>query len=188
MCTFHRFNWYGNGPIKSNSKGFKDSSLVTFQCNNIIFHGLNLVTAKLPELFLIEPIFNYLQCTYSLTLKVSIWILKSDTWAEGGGPYSDQDPSNSSLIPMAVCSLFLRSSQAVVPAGECEFGGGCKQRCGSSDPDASSPRNGGWTPWTSWSPCSTTCGIGFQVRQRSCSNPTPRHGGRVCVGQNREER
>lgn len=43
------------------------------------------MTAKLPELFLIEPIFNYLQCTYSLTLKVSIWILKSDTWAEGGG-------------------------------------------------------------------------------------------------------
>lgn len=49
-------------------------------------------------------------------------------------------------------------------------------------------RNGAWTPWTSWSPCSTSCGIGFQVRQRSCSNPTPRHGGRVCVGQNREER
>ncbi|NXD23487.1 SEM5A protein, partial [Spelaeornis formosus] len=53
---------------------------------------------------------------------------------------------------------------------------------------ANCSRNGGWTPWTSWSPCSTTCGIGFQVRQRSCSNPTPRHGGRVCVGQNREER
>lgn len=51
-----------------------------------------------------------------------------------------------------------------------------------------SRRNGGWTPWTSWSPCSTTCGIGFQVRQRACSNPSPRHGGRVCVGQNREER
>ncbi|XP_042320317.1 semaphorin-5A [Sceloporus undulatus] len=49
-------------------------------------------------------------------------------------------------------------------------------------------RNGGWTPWTLWSPCSTSCGIGFQVRQRSCSNPSPRHGGRVCVGQNREER
>lgn len=49
-------------------------------------------------------------------------------------------------------------------------------------------RNGAWTPWTAWSPCSTSCGIGFQVRQRSCSNPTPRHGGRVCVGQNREER
>uniref|UniRef100_A0A674EUJ0 Semaphorin-2A n=1 Tax=Salmo trutta TaxID=8032 RepID=A0A674EUJ0_SALTR len=53
---------------------------------------------------------------------------------------------------------------------------------------ANCSRNGVWTPWTLWAPCSTSCGIGFQVRQRSCSNPTPRHGGRVCVGQNREER
>ncbi|XP_059380512.1 semaphorin-5A [Carassius carassius] len=53
---------------------------------------------------------------------------------------------------------------------------------------ANCSRNGAWTPWTAWAPCSTSCGIGFQVRQRSCSNPTPRHGGRVCVGQNREER
>ncbi|XP_060723445.1 semaphorin-5B isoform X1 [Tachysurus vachellii] len=49
-------------------------------------------------------------------------------------------------------------------------------------------RSGGWTPWSSWAPCSTSCGVGFEVRQRSCSNPTPRHGGRVCVGQTREER
>ncbi|CAB1340882.1 unnamed protein product, partial [Coregonus sp. 'balchen'] len=53
---------------------------------------------------------------------------------------------------------------------------------------ANCSRNGALTPWTLWAPCSTSCGIGFQVRQRSCSNPTPRHGGRVCVGQNREER
>lgn len=49
-------------------------------------------------------------------------------------------------------------------------------------------RNGGWTPWSSWAQCSTSCGIGFQVRQRTCSNPAPRFGGRVCVGQSREER
>lgn len=49
-------------------------------------------------------------------------------------------------------------------------------------------RNGGWTPWSSWGQCSSTCGIGFEVRQRSCNNPSPRHGGRVCVGQGREER
>ncbi|KAK1174109.1 semaphorin-5A-like isoform X1 [Acipenser oxyrinchus oxyrinchus] len=70
------------------------------------------------------------------------------------------------------------------PAPQC---GG--QLCeGPSMEVANCSRNGGWTPWTVWSPCSTTCGIGFQVRQRSCSNPSPRHGGRVCVGQNREER
>lgn len=50
------------------------------------------------------------------------------------------------------------------------------------------PRNGGWTPWSSWGQCSSTCGIGFEVRQRSCNNPSPRHGGRICVGQGREER
>lgn len=49
-------------------------------------------------------------------------------------------------------------------------------------------RNGGWTPWSSWSQCSSSCGMGFEVRQRSCNNPSPRHGGRICVGQGREER
>lgn len=49
-------------------------------------------------------------------------------------------------------------------------------------------RNGGWTPWSSWGQCSTSCEIGFEVRQRSCNNPSPRHGGRVCVGQAREQR
>ncbi|KAI4793312.1 hypothetical protein KUCAC02_032806 [Chaenocephalus aceratus] len=37
-------------------------------------------------------------------------------------------------------------------------------------------------------PCSTTCGTGFELRQRSCNNPSPRHGGRVCVGPSRDER
>ncbi|MED6268776.1 Semaphorin-5B, partial [Characodon lateralis] len=53
---------------------------------------------------------------------------------------------------------------------------------------ANCSRNGGWTPWSSWGQCSSSCGIGFNVRQRSCNNPSPRHGGRICVGQGREER
>ncbi|TSL16090.1 Semaphorin-5B [Bagarius yarrelli] len=52
---------------------------------------------------------------------------------------------------------------------------------------ANCSRNGGWTPWSSWGQCSTSCEIGFEVRQRSCNNPSPRHGGRVCVGQAREQ-
>ncbi|XP_040833327.1 semaphorin-5A [Ochotona curzoniae] len=84
----------------------------------------------------------------------------------------------------AVGSCLCRSRSCDSPAPQCG-GWPCD---GPSMEIANCSRNGGWTPWTSWSPCSTTCGIGFQVRQRSCSNPTPRHGGRVCVGQNREER
>uniref|UniRef100_A0A8C5KGN7 Semaphorin-2A n=1 Tax=Jaculus jaculus TaxID=51337 RepID=A0A8C5KGN7_JACJA len=84
----------------------------------------------------------------------------------------------------AVGSCLCRSRSCDSPAPQC----GGWQCQGPSMEIANCSRNGGWTPWTSWSPCSTTCAIGFQVRQRSCSNPTPRHGGRVCVGQNREER
>lgn len=28
----------------------------------------------------------------------------------------------------------------------------------------------GWTEWKHWSPCSTTCGVGYQVRRRSCND------------------
>ena len=34
--------------------------------------------------------------------------------------------------------------------------------------------------WSSWSPCSVSCGGG--VRARNCSNPTPAHGGKPCSG------
>lgn len=47
--------------------------------------------------------------------------------------------------------------------------------------------HGGWTAWSSWSQCSATCGIAVKTRRRSCTNPEPRHGGRVCVGQERTE-
>lgn len=88
------------------------------------------------------------------------------------------------LCEEATRSCVCRSRSCDSPAPECG-GHECE---GSRIEVANCSRNGGWTFWASWSPCSTTCGIGFQVRQRSCSNPTPRYGGRVCVGQSREER
>ncbi|KAJ8279716.1 hypothetical protein COCON_G00067820 [Conger conger] len=84
----------------------------------------------------------------------------------------------------SVGSCLCRTRACDSPSPQCDG-----QQCqGPSVEVTNCSRNGAWTPWTSWSPCSTSCGIGFQVRQRTCSNPTPRHGGRVCVGQNREER
>ncbi|KPP71089.1 hypothetical protein Z043_110030, partial [Scleropages formosus] len=83
---------------------------------------------------------------------------------------------------MGTCACRTRACDS--PSPQCD-GQTCQ---GPAVEVANCSRNGAWTPWTAWAPCSTSCGIGFQVRQRSCSNPSPRHGGRVCVGQNREER
>ncbi|XP_051479651.1 semaphorin-5B isoform X4 [Apus apus] len=81
-------------------------------------------------------------------------------------------------------SCMCRSRSCDSPRPRCG-GHGCE---GARIEVANCSRNGAWTPWSSWAPCSTSCGIGFQVRQRTCSNPAPRYGGRVCVGQSREER
>ena len=44
--------------------------------------------------------------------------------------------------------------------------------------------NGSWSQWSSWQPCSVTCGDGNRVRARTCSNPAPKWNGRDCPGTN----
>ncbi|XP_029943604.1 SCO-spondin, partial [Salarias fasciatus] len=46
--------------------------------------------------------------------------------------------------------------------------------------------DGGWTPWSVWSDCSVTCGLGTHVRTRACINPPPRNNGSACGGADRE--
>lgn len=58
---------------------------------------------------------------------------------------------------------------------------------GSSTRVANCTVHGGWTPWSSWSACSQSCGMAVKTRRRACGNPAPQHGGRVCVGQDRHE-
>lgn len=48
-------------------------------------------------------------------------------------------------------------------------------------------RNGHWTDWSPWSACSNSCGLAVKTRRRSCSNPSPAHGGRVCIGPSKDE-
>ena len=48
--------------------------------------------------------------------------------------------------------------------------------------------NGGYTEWSDWGSCSSTCGYGLQTRSRFCINPPPSNGGTPCVGEDQEER
>ena len=41
--------------------------------------------------------------------------------------------------------------------------------------------NGGWTEWTVY-PCTSTCGRGVVVKNRTCTNPIPRYNGLPCKG------
>ncbi|OCT57560.1 hypothetical protein XELAEV_18003341mg [Xenopus laevis] len=46
--------------------------------------------------------------------------------------------------------------------------------------------DGGWTSWSRWAPCSSTCGEGSRQRTRSCFSPPPQNGGKACAGKDTE--
>lgn len=41
--------------------------------------------------------------------------------------------------------------------------------------------DGGFSPWSEFGPCSKTCEKGFQRRFRTCTNPAPADGGKLCL-------
>ncbi|XP_068506003.1 semaphorin-5B isoform X4 [Syngnathus scovelli] len=102
----------------------------------------------------------------------------------GFGPWAPWQPCNHNDGEGYISSCICRSRSCDGPVPRCG-GVDCK---GPNIQVANCSRNGGWTPWSSWGHCSSSCGVGFEVRQRSCNNPSPRYGGRICVGQGREER
>nr|XP_046192223.1 thrombospondin-2-like isoform X2 [Oncorhynchus gorbuscha] len=92
--------------------------------------------------------------------------------------------------PWSACSVSCGSG-LVVRVRLCNFpfaqrgGSGCRGNTTETHPcDATPcPIVGVWGPWSSWLPCSVSCGSGLMIRQRECSNPAPQHGGRNCVGE-----
>ncbi|XP_030284451.1 semaphorin-5B isoform X2 [Sparus aurata] len=115
---------------------------------------------------------------------ITVCPLRNQTTNGVFGPWAPWQPCNNDDGVDGMSSCLCRSRSCDSPAPRC----GGKNCEGPTIEVSNCSRNGGWTPWSSWGQCSTTCGTGFELRQRSCNNPSPRHGGRVCVGPSRDER
>lgn len=47
--------------------------------------------------------------------------------------------------------------------------------------------DGYWAEWSEWGSCSVSCGDkGTRIRNRTCSDPMPQHGGESCAGNKTE--
>ena len=50
------------------------------------------------------------------------------------------------------------------------------------------PKDGGFSQWGKWTPCTATTCEGKQSRERSCDDPVPENDGKYCTGPVKEER
>lgn len=103
----------------------------------------------------------------------------------------------------ATCGIAVKSRRRACTSPEPKFGGRvcvgldvddvyCANLPPCPDPTLA-PVDGGWSSWGPWSPCSSNggagcgAGAGWRERRRSCTNPTPAHGGGDCEGSKTEQ-
>lgn len=86
----------------------------------------------------------------------------------------------------AQCNYGTQSRARVCDNPPPQFGGelcvGDKSENIVCDTGIPCPIDGNWIPWTMWSECTVTCGLGLQQRLRACSDPPPKYGGKRCPG------
>ncbi|XP_052715472.1 deleted in malignant brain tumors 1 protein-like [Crassostrea angulata] len=117
--------------------------------------------------------------------------------------FTDSDICNTSPCPVnggfgnwgswSVCSKScgggarMRSRTCTNPSPH--FGGKeCSGESGQSENcnNISCPVDGGYSEWSLWAECTVTCGGGTSMRRRTCTNPSPQHGGKQCEGEANE--
>ncbi|XP_078312841.1 properdin-like [Crassostrea virginica] len=103
-------------------------------------------------------------------------------------------PAGSTLTPWSAwgqCSVTCGTGErtrsrgcSATTAGSCTFQQTQSEQCVGPP----CPIDGAWSDWSSWSPCSNSCGEGQETRTRTCTNPAPEHGGKDCPGDSKETR
>ncbi|XP_062907004.1 SCO-spondin [Mobula hypostoma] len=98
----------------------------------------------------------------------------------------NQDQVQTKQCDQGQCPVLCLHDEQEMQFGETWFVGECKQCLCTPEGIYCQPLDcrvdGGWTPWSSWSDCSVTCGWGSQTSTRACINPPPRNGGSECEG------
>ncbi|XP_060071882.1 semaphorin-5A-like [Ylistrum balloti] len=79
----------------------------------------------------------------------------------------------------------IKASYAKTHMRYCDYNSG---DCYRPDDIRNLTQHGGWSPWSTFTKCTTYCGGGTQQRHRSCDSPQPFGFGKDCIGEGLETR
>ncbi|XP_021353965.1 coadhesin-like [Mizuhopecten yessoensis] len=136
---------------------------------------------------------DYLMGTVSDTNKVGDYHMgivsdsnKVEDYLMGAGGWEAWGPWGACSVTCGTGSI-KRSRKCDSPA---QMGGGtyCEGVTSEVTPCVLTPCavDGMWGSWEQWGVCSATCESGLQLRNRTCDNPAPNHGGIDCQGRWRD--